>query len=568
MARTRTLPPEIISMILAQVEGSQRPKCAAVCKSWQIVVERSTLNTLTLKPDDLVQFLKIMCTYRHRHPLLKHVTFCVPLGSSLHFPDESDEEVNPASKEFEIRNDDQMAMFKAAIIRFFSTLTVFNGEKTSFSLEVIAIGTDDEQRRNEIQEQGLTRSHVLNIASYFNTVRINEDGSYDRFSPRSVLLRSFSRIDKDGYFVPDSTFVPSSPASFNSMEWDTMIISRGARSQVYPGLDSVQAVTELRISARCFPYIGDTSRSLMMRSLPNLTHVAFEKWYEDWPDDFSGSQFPVDWFGATLPNWPQSLKSIYLYQIPYIAGYNEDNEDNEDNDPEEIESEDDEEVQPDAANGEPDGQTPAVALGWEDDSINLLSKRTNGVATEKTLVRQTMPKHLASRSCSMEELGICNVIDGRHFFSAFDDRQQLPLWPNLRFLTLTASLLPGSDRDDLDKPAAFLKRVAKFAQRMPKLQTLEIYEADAEQAALFQYSTTDDLPTAQWISTWPVEIDGEVKEAWESKPSPDGFLRTEFLPEKMVEMYEGPTHFIGTYLLTKDKIMDPETLREQARLEK
>ncbi|KAK7987064.1 hypothetical protein PG988_002052 [Apiospora saccharicola] len=182
-----------------------------------------------------------------------------------------------------------------------------------------------------------------------------------------------------------------------------------------------------------------------------------------------------------------------------------------------------------------------------------------------------MPKHLALRSCSMEELGVCNVIDGRDFFSAFQDVDHLPLWPNLRLLTVTASLLPSRDMDYGDDPEillqSLLKLVAKFVHRMPKLQTLELYEAGRDSAALFQYSTAGGSPTAQWISTWPVEIDNEVKEAWESIPSPDGYLRTESLPGKMLEMYGGPTNFIDTYLLTRGKIMDPYTLREQARLE-
>lgn len=559
MARTKAFPAEIISMVLGQVEGSQKPTCAAVCKSWQILVERSTFNTLTLKPNDLGHFLKIMCAFRHRHPLLKHVIFSVPLGSSLHFPAPPAEEFDQAAKEYELRNENQTDIFKSAIMKLFSTLASFNGEKTTFSLELMAVGIDDEQLQDEIQQQGLTRDHVLNIATRLNTLQVTRDGSLGRANSCLVTFHSHNRIDQDERLVPGSIFEPSSPASFNSMEWDGMIIERGSTCQIYRGLETVQAVTELRISARCFPHIGDTSRSLMMRSLPNLTHVAFEKWHDEWPAEFLGSQYPVDWFGATLPNWPQSLKSVYMYQIPNIV--------DEQEDPQDIEGDDDDEVLPNAANGKQDGKATAVALGWKDDSINLLSKWTKAKATKEALICKTMPKHLASRSCAMEELGICNIIDGRHFFSSFEDMQQLPLWPDLRLLTLTASLLPGGDVDDLDKPTAFLKRVAKFARRMPKLQTLEIYEADAEAAALFQYSAADGVPTAQWISTWPVEIELDVKTAWESKPSPDGFLRTEFLPEKLVNRYMGPMDFIATHLLTKSKIMEPETLRDQIRLE-
>lgn len=203
--------------------------------------------------------------------------------------------------------------------------------------------------------------------------------------------------------------------------------------------------------------------------------------------------------------------------------------------------------------------------------MNLLDVRTNWKPKRERLLGEIMPKHLASRSCGMEELGVCNVIDGRNFFSAFKNINHLPLWPDLRLLTLTTSLLPGGDMNNVDDPEvllqSLLKRVAKFVRRMPKLQTLELYEAGHDNAALFQYSATGGAPTIQWISTWPVEIVKDVKEAWESNPSPDGFLRTEFLPGKIVKVYKGPMDFIDTHLLTEGNIMDSYTLTEQARLE-
>ncbi|KAK8064463.1 F-box-like domain-containing protein [Apiospora phragmitis] len=190
------------------------------------------------------------------------------------------------------------------------------------------------------------------------------------------------------------------------------------------------------------------------------------------------------------------------------------------------------------------------------------------------LHRELMPQHLASRSVGMEELGVCNLIDGRHFFSAFDGVDPLPLWPDLCILTLTARLLPGDQEsrdDDDDDPELrlqnLLQRVAEFACRMPKLQTLELYDATGDGAALFQYSVVDDTPSARWISTWEVEIGVDVKRAWESVPSPDGLCRTRFLPEKVVGDYKGATDFIATHLLTRGKIIEPETMRDQARLE-
>ncbi|KAK7987065.1 hypothetical protein PG988_002053 [Apiospora saccharicola] len=328
MAGAKSLPPEIISMILAQIEGSQRPTCAAVCKSWQAVVEKATFHTMTLRPDDLMHFLEIIYPHRHRHPLVKKLVFCVPLGSSLHFPEPKEEEYDQVSEEYRERDDNHVETFTEAMVQLLTLWTLFNDVKeAAFSLELMAVGTDNDEDRYKLQQQGLTVYHMLQLGARAPTDEIVEDGLFGPLGPRSVNFKPRKTIDQDGDCVTGSAFVPSSPASFNSMEWGGIIIACGPTCQLYPpGLNAVQAVTELRISARCFPYIGDTSRALIMRSLPNLTHVAFEKWHEEWPDEFLSHQYPVDWFGATLPNWPQSLKSIYLYEVPDIAESDDEND--------------------------------------------------------------------------------------------------------------------------------------------------------------------------------------------------------------------------------------------------
>ncbi|KAK8121754.1 hypothetical protein PG984_010424 [Apiospora sp. TS-2023a] len=573
MSSMERFPPEIMEMILGQIESSQRPTCARVCKTWQAVVEKSTLHTWNLQINDLGHFLEIICPQRRRHPLVKHVTLSIPLGSSIHYPapsddldamldeddnDESEEEDVDEPEEFQQRSIDQCEAFCAALIKLLVFLTAFNDKQVAFSLELLVVGTDDEKRRKQVQQQGLKKYNALDHAAC--GVNDDSDGfNSDNLGPPSVRFKPLRQDDKAS--VP---FVPSSPASFNSMDWKSFTLTQQPYFFLYNGFDTVQAITELRISTRCFPYIRDLTRSLIMRSLPNLTSVAFEAWHVESPDDFFFHEIPLNWFGATLPNWPQSLKSIYLYQVPDMASTEEDDDDSE-------ESEDDEDDPWYKEDVEQVRDASAAALGWEDYATNLLDARTNWKPKREILLREIMPKHLASRSCGMEELGICNVIDGRNFFAAFKNINSLPLWPNLRLLTFTASLLPGGDPNNGDDSEvllqSLLKLVAKFVRRMPKLQTLELYEAGRDSAALFQYSNAGGSPTAQWISTWPVEIDDEVKEAWESIPSPDGFLRTEFLPVKVVEIYEGPMNFIDTYILTKGKIMDPYTLREQKRLE-
>ncbi|KAK8017009.1 hypothetical protein PG993_015198 [Apiospora rasikravindrae] len=547
----KTLPAEVIMMILEQIDGSQRPTCASVCKSWQAVVERSTFNKLVLEPIDLFKFIDIIQRHRPRHLILKHVVFCVPMDESFYFvdpPEPADEDTASIAELLEYdrtvdkndhRHERQRRIFREAIPMLFAALNTFNNNDLAFRLDLTIIGTDSVQRKRAIQQQGLNEWHILELESSC-----------------SMSRAEFEESPWVQFYSGGRSIMPTSPASFNDMNWDTFIISNrdGIR---YRALPTVQAVTDFRVSCQCLHYIPDISRSVMMRSFPNLKHVAFEKWHEERPCHWRGDLIRLDWFGAMLPNWSQSLKSIYLYQVPFDIHSDEDDHAHMN-------------VDLGSIFGNRDTEASA-ALGWKDNSVDLLDWTSGWRPTMRKLTDRILPQHLALRSRGMEELGICNIIDGKRFFAAFKQNEPLPLWPDLRLLTLTASLKPGVEDENGQKLLqGFLKRLPEFVNRMPKLQTLELYEADDKGAALLQYSRSakdGGRATVRWFSTWPLVVDNDVKTAWESIASEDGYSRVEFLPEEVVGVYKGPADFVATYLLTRDKIMDPETLREQVDLE-
>ncbi|KAK7961686.1 uncharacterized protein PG986_002511 [Apiospora aurea] len=547
----KTLPAEVILMILGQIDGSQRPTCAAVCKSWQVGVERSTFNKLELQPHDLFQFAEIMRHNCPRQLLLKHVVFCVPMYDSLSFfdppePDDGDTEGEECEKYDSILeiNDDryygQERTFKSAIASLFEVLNILNNTDLAFRLDLTTIGTDSPQQTRAVKLQGLTEWHVLDHGSDYGDSAEDED-------EESPWVKFYSE---------GRSIVPTSPASFNCMSWDTFTISHKGVIK-YRALPTVQAVIDFRVSCQCFHYTPDLSRSAMMRSFPNLKHVAFEKWHEARPCLWRGEFIRLDWFGAMLPNWPQSLKRIYMYQVPFDINSDEDAYPH---------------INVDEGSLFRNKVTEAsAALRWKDSSVEFLDWTTGWRPTMRKLTDRILSQHLALRSRGMGELGICNIIDGRQFFAAFKSNEPLPLWPDLRLLTLTASLKP--DIEDENSPEllqGFLKRLPEFVRRMPKLQTLELYEADDKGAALLQFSRSPKdggRAAVRWFSTWPLAIDNDVKTAWESIPSEDGHSRVEFLPEEMVGTHKGPADFVATYLLTRNKIMDPDTLREQVDLE-
>ncbi|KAK8075745.1 hypothetical protein PG997_010408 [Apiospora hydei] len=551
----KTLPAEVILMILGQIDGAQRPTCAAVCKSWQVIVERSTFNKLVLEPKDIFQFVEIMRHNRPRQLILKHVVFCVPMDDSLRFfdppePDDSDTESEDVYEECEeydrivdmndVRVRGQKSKFKSAIASLFAALNVFNNTDLTFRLDLTTIGTDSPQKTRAVKLQGLTEWHTLDVRLNYSS-----DDAEDEESPWIQ------------FYSEGRPIVPTSPASFNDMNWDTFTISRKVDKK-YRALPTVQAVTDFRVSCQSFHYIRDLSRSVMMRSFPNLKHVAFEKWHEERPCHWRSIFIRLDWFGAMLPNWPQSLKRIYLYQVPFDINSDEDSDPHIDVDEGSLFRNKDTEA--------------SAALGWKDSSVDFLDWTTGWRPTMRKLTDRILPQHLALRSRGMEELGICNIIEGRQFFAAFKNNEPLPLWPDLRLLTLTTSLKPGVEDDEngAELLQGFLKRLPEFVRRMFKLQTLELYEADDKGAALLQFSRSPKdggRAAVRWFSTWPLAIDNDVRTAWESIPSEDGHSRVEFLPEEVVGVYRGPADFVATYLLTRDRIMDPDTLREQVDLE-
>ncbi|KAF5585288.1 hypothetical protein FPCIR_8369 [Fusarium pseudocircinatum] len=119
---------------------------------------------------------------------------------------------------------------------------------------------------------------------------------------------------------------------------------------------------------------------------------------------------------------------------------------------------------------------------------------------------------IALTSLPLEHLAASFIIDASHFF-AIDSSWD---WTNLTSLVLTSRLLkPEGDSTKID---ALLKAAAVAALRMPRLESLEIWNGRKGLAALFQYRGTRGARQGRilWRGTWKYHITTSVVQAWEA----------------------------------------------------
>lgn len=139
----------------------------------------------------------------------------------------------------------------------------------------------------------------------------------------------------------------------------------------------------------------------------------------------------------------------------------------------------------------------------------------------------TVGRELALRAASLpclEHLAACFVVDARHFLQtpapALPQEEGGPTaaWPRLASLVLTSQALVPGQEEDTAKVDALLRAAAAAAARMPRLETLEIWNGRKGLAALFQYraSRATRRATITWRGTWDLDLATRpgVRKAW------------------------------------------------------
>ncbi|PVH74316.1 hypothetical protein DL98DRAFT_604817 [Cadophora sp. DSE1049] len=120
---------------------------------------------------------------------------------------------------------------------------------------------------------------------------------------------------------------------------------------------------------------------------------------------------------------------------------------------------------------------------------------------------------VANASLTLEHLSASFIVEARLFFDA---RELSWTWPNLTWLAMTSQLLVPQERStELDD---MLRAAAAAAMKMPKLETMEIWNGEKGLAMLFRYQRAEgEQPAAiTWGGTWDLTLRPLVIQAWDA----------------------------------------------------
>ncbi|KAG6356205.1 hypothetical protein INS49_015592 [Diaporthe citri] len=118
-------------------------------------------------------------------------------------------------------------------------------------------------------------------------------------------------------------------------------------------------------------------------------------------------------------------------------------------------------------------------------------------------------------SLRLKHLSGAFIVDASDVFLGAS-REPSWAWPNLTTLALTSRLLaPDADSGAVD---GMLVAAATAARRMPKLETMEIWNGREGLAGLFRYRSARRGRTAgiSWRGTWDLALGEDVIQAWET----------------------------------------------------
>jgi hypothetical protein len=117
----------------------------------------------------------------------------------------------------------------------------------------------------------------------------------------------------------------------------------------------------------------------------------------------------------------------------------------------------------------------------------------------------------ASRSLDLDQLSVSYMVNAEDFFQACTPTWT---WQRLQSLALTSQLLRQmGSREETD---ALLYQAGITALRMPRLQTLVLWNGTKGDACAFIYQCTDrDGAHVTWRGTWDLELSPRVVEVWE-----------------------------------------------------
>jgi uncharacterized protein DUF6546 len=256
-----------------------------------------------------------------------------------------------------------------------------------------------------------------------------------------------------------------------------------------------------------------------------------------------------------IPFWPKTLRRISLFEH-----FDQAEEDLED------------EKAQNGDGGEDDGESDLIIMDPEDDD-GFVDEDDDEADDMESDPNETEPRTCAAlamtvarRSIELEELSVAFMCDARHFFQPFFEvrtarQPDLPLWPSLRWLSLTSSAL-HYDTTSSQLNGLFLA-AAKAARRMPALRAMEIFNTCKHCSGAFRYFVDAAGARLEWEGSWHVDVADNVERSWrEVARTHAGCDLVVAVPRRIP--HKGMFHFVNHHLATRDLVVHGISANEMA----
>lgn len=425
---------------------------ASVCKEWQAFFEKRIYGRLTLTSSCLEDFNLVV---RRQRGLVEHIWLRIKLqtydcSACMEFTD------------LQMSTNDDI--ISDAISKLFLILNTWNVHQVAFmgrlALEISLYSPSDSQHDFK-GDLHLDNDHRLDM---------------DPFSRESV--ESFPVHDPHHGWSNGHRSRPPTLAAISRLLVPTFPNFPG-------GLPSVAVVKELILRRETRRGLSVKALQQILKSLPNLEYIIHEPWRDFFRMNGQYIQDPgnlsfmysfhetsikiLDFIGFVdiiLTSLPATLKDFTLfedfnedYNVVFFNNY----------------------------------------ITWEWPQL-------------PELIRTPSPSigaALARRSIGLAKLSASYIADANDFFKACKSDWT---WNNLTLLALTSRLLVSTTHYSIIRD--MLVKAGTAALRMPKLQTMEIWNGTKQNACVFRYQTTPYCTTLSWRRTWDLELEDEVVNVW------------------------------------------------------
>lgn len=166
---------------------------------------------------------------------------------------------------------------------------------------------------------------------------------------------------------------------------------------------------------------------------------------------------------------------------------------------------------------------------------------------------------VALASLKLEHLSASFIVDASHFFELEPSWE----WPNLTSLVLTSRLLTPENSIEI---GAMLQAAAAAAMKMPRLETMEIWNGRKGLAALFKYQAFRNrhLQEARliWRGTWILRMEPPILRAWEAVVHQYNGWRLDWVQERLEEADIKSHGDAIHYLMLSSQVIRPISLQQ------